>query len=234
MAKRGLREELPDLTHIAAGLRDLATPIEHLHPDPANARTHNEKSIAAIADSMAAFGQDQPVIVQKEGSIIRKGNGRLAAARLLLERGDLRWKYLAALFVDESDLTATRRAIADNRSSELSSWEPNILAMLLTTIRQSEEPDTQALGFTEDEVAALLEAPIVAQLGDMARTPESDGDAAKPDLYAGYKQFQVLLSTEQEMTVRAAVAAVKKQHGFETTAEALAHICKGVAGADSA
>ena len=93
-----------DLSHIAEPLRRLAVPCSSLHLDPDNARLHPEENIEAIRKSLAEFGQDQPLVVQKQGRIVRKGNDRLKAAR------ELGWKWIAALVVDEGDVRAAARA----------------------------------------------------------------------------------------------------------------------------
>jgi len=112
------------LAHIPAPLRGLAVSIETLNPDPLNARIHSEDNLAEIAQSMAQFGQDQLLVVQRRGRVVRKGNGRLAAAK------SLGWKWIAALIVDDSEVDATLRAVADNRASELGQWSEKALKAL--------------------------------------------------------------------------------------------------------
>ena len=40
--------------------------ISSLHPDPANARTHNERNLDAIRASLARFGQAEPLVVRHD------------------------------------------------------------------------------------------------------------------------------------------------------------------------
>src|SRR2546425_10353858 len=87
-------EAASDLTHIAEALRPLAIPCSSLNYDPDNARLHSEENIDAIMKSLAEFGQDQPLVVQRQGMIVRKGNGRLKAARRL------GWEWIAGFVVD--------------------------------------------------------------------------------------------------------------------------------------
>src|SRR5437773_9448552 len=98
------------LEHIAESLRALALPIASLSLDPANARTHDEKNLGAIKGSLSRLGQRLPPLVQKQGMIVRAGNGRVMAAK------ELGWTHLATVVVDESEVEATAHAIADNRS----------------------------------------------------------------------------------------------------------------------
>lgn len=71
------------LSHIELPFRPLAIPIDSLNLDPANARLHDEKNLAAIKGSLARFGQRLPLVVQQQGMIVRAGNGRVVAAKML-------------------------------------------------------------------------------------------------------------------------------------------------------
>ena len=56
--------------------------INELIPYARNARTHSKRQIRQIADSLAAFGFNSPVLLNKGSSIVA-GHGRVAAAKLL-------------------------------------------------------------------------------------------------------------------------------------------------------
>jgi DNA modification methylase len=142
--------EAPDLKHIAEPLRRLAIPCSSIHFDPANARLHSDENIAAIMKSLTQFGQDQPLVVQKRGMIVRKGNGRLLAAKRL------GWEWIAALVVDEDDVAAAAWAIADNRAAELATWDEAKLAQLLQSIREAGKIDLEVTGFSQADIERLL------------------------------------------------------------------------------
>jgi len=133
--------------YIAEPLRPLALPIDQLHPDPSNARTHDERNLAAIVASLSRFGQRLPIVVQKQGMIVRAGNGRLAAAK------SLGWSHMACVVVDEASVDATAYAIADNRTAELAGWDDETLAALLQSL-----PDDARLaaGYDDGELSELM------------------------------------------------------------------------------
>lgn len=56
--------------------------IEKLIPYAMNARTHSEEQVAQIAGSIREFGFTNPVLVDKDETIIA-GHGRVLAARVL-------------------------------------------------------------------------------------------------------------------------------------------------------
>lgn len=105
---------------IAKDLQPLSVPIGTLKIDPQNTRRHGERSIAAIARSLADHGQQKPIVVNEDG-VVLAGNGTLQAA-----------KRLGATEIAVSTWTgdvqeAREYAIADNRTAQLSTWDPEIL-----------------------------------------------------------------------------------------------------------
>jgi hypothetical protein len=133
--------------HIAKDLRKLVVPVSSLHPDPSNARKHGQRNLDAIKASLAAFGQRKPLVVQREGMIVRAGNGTLAAAQAL------GWDHIAAVVIDEDSSQAVQFAIADNRTAELAEWDDETLATLLDGM---DEPTRDMLAFDDKELAGLM------------------------------------------------------------------------------
>lgn len=57
-------------------------PIEAVKPYENNVKIHDEEQVEKIAQSIKQFGFDQPIVVDKDGVII-KGHGRTEASRFL-------------------------------------------------------------------------------------------------------------------------------------------------------
>lgn len=123
--------------------------IDSIHGDPANVRTHPERNLAVIKASLARFGQQKPIVVDAAG-VVRAGNGTLEAAR------SLEWKTIQVVRTPLKGSEATAYAIADNRSSELAEWDETGLAEQLRSL-QSEDFDLDAVGYTDDEVGAIID-----------------------------------------------------------------------------
>jgi DNA modification methylase len=164
------------MQHIAEPLRPLAVPMADLNPDAANARTHDQRNIDAIARSLARWGQRQPIVVQKDGMIIRAGNGRYEAAK------SLGWSHMAALIVDENSADATAYAIADNRTAELAEWDDESLAGLLQSLDAEDMADA---GFTDDDLAEILASlePELEIVEDEPPEPPADPVTKPGDLW---------------------------------------------------
>jgi hypothetical protein len=141
----------PNLAHIAEPLRALAVAVADLRSDPANARLHPDRNLAAIEASLRTYGQRKPLVVRREGMVVEAGNGTLEAARRL------GWTHVAAVLVDDDPITATGYSIADNRTAELAAWDEEALGRLLAEL-QAEEVDLDALGWSDAELKQLLES----------------------------------------------------------------------------
>ncbi|MBV9859632.1 MAG: site-specific DNA-methyltransferase [Alphaproteobacteria bacterium] len=97
-------------------------PIAALKPDPKNPRAHSRKQIRKIADSIAGFGFNVPLLVDAELRVIA-GHGRLLACR------ELGWSEVPTIALDHlSEAQARAFMIADNRLTEIASWDDRLLA----------------------------------------------------------------------------------------------------------
>ena len=135
--------------------------IADLIPDQANARSHDERNITAIAGSLQRFGQQKPIVVDSAG-VVRAGNGTLYAAK------SLGWETIATVRTDLENAEAAAYAIADNRTAELAEWDNEVLAL---TLDQLDGETLDATGFDEAEIAALLK--------DLEPPGEGAGEAAQ-------------------------------------------------------
>lgn len=199
----------PDLAHIAEPLRPYAIPIKGLTLDPNNARQHNKRNLDTIRDMLQRFGQRRPIIVQKEGMIVRAGNGRTHIAR-----DKLGWTHIAAIVVSESDVEATAYALADNRSAELARWDTHQLAKTLT--RLSEDGyDLKAIGFLKYETDPLFDADWDSLTSATPKPTENKQDHA----------HTIHLTHDQRDTLDAITETLNEDGAERTDAQAITEIC---------
>lgn len=113
--------------------------IDQLQEYENNAREHGEIDIAAIKDSIEAFGFNDPIGIWSEDNVIVEGHGRLAAARALgmTEVPCIRLDHM-------TDEERRAYALAHNKTAELSGWDFQKLDAELLRIK---EIDMEALGF---------------------------------------------------------------------------------------
>jgi ParB-like chromosome segregation protein Spo0J len=118
-----------------------------LSADPANVRLHKTRNLRAIMASLARFGQQRPIVADRNGTI-RAGNGRYLAAK------ELGWSHLKVVWTDLAGADATAYAIAANRTAELATWKRPTLAATLEAL-EDDGIELADIGFTADELAAL-------------------------------------------------------------------------------
>lgn len=155
-------------------LERFLVPVESLNFDPKNPQVHPARNLEAIQASFTEHGQDQLLVVQKDGMIVRKGNGRLKAAKAL------GWTHIAALVVDEPTPNGIRRGLADNQASYLAERDDKILADLLADLEESTQDMPPVAGFTMEEIDALLDAGRGDDLTDGVDFGRSDPENFKP------------------------------------------------------
>ena len=103
-------------------------PIKQLKPYKNNARTHNEKQIEKIANSIQEFGFINPVLIDSDYGIIA-GHGRVKGAE------KLGMVEVPCLFVE--DLTDEQKRayiIADNKLALDAGWDYELLQLELNEL----------------------------------------------------------------------------------------------------
>ena len=133
--------------------------ISDLTPDPANARKHGERNLKAIIDSLRAFGQQKPIVVDRRGVVIA-GNGTLEAAKRL------GWEEIAIVRTELEPTQATAFGIADNRTAELAEWDEEVLVSLLDSL---DDETRGLLNFDDEELKSFDVDPV-----DMPKLDEGD------------------------------------------------------------
>jgi hypothetical protein len=156
-------------------LSDLLIPIEELKLDPKNLRKHGDRDLAALASSLAEFGQAKPIVTLVDKTVIA-GNGTLEAAK---RNG---WTHLACVpFKDEKKARAY--GVADNRTGDLSSFNDKLLAEALEEMN-ADGILLESVGFTFDEMMEVVGAVTKAQEEALAVT-ERLGQQPEPSKMSG-------------------------------------------------
>jgi len=135
-----------------------------LYPD-----NPNQGDVGAIATSIEEFGQFRSIVVNKRTMEILAGNHTYLAMKMLGK------DTIEAEFIDVDEITAKKIVLADNRLSEISMYDQDVLKNILTEIA---ETDTLlGTGFDGDDLDALiaeLESPL-----DLDTNKKVDDDKPK-------------------------------------------------------
>jgi DNA modification methylase len=123
--------------------------VEMLLPYAKNSRTHSDEQVAQIAASIKEFGFNNPILIDKEHTIIA-GHGRLLAARRagMDDVPCIRLEHL-------TDTQRKAYIIADNRLALNAGWDNEVLSLELSELLE-DDFDLDLLGFEADELDALL------------------------------------------------------------------------------
>ena len=149
-------------------------PIEELKLDPANPRLHGKKQIRQIANSIKTFGFNVPILTDRDDKVIC-GHGRLLACR------ELGWTAVPTLALDHlTPAQACAFMIADNRLSEIATWDDRLLAQQLQELSVlGLDFSLEVTGFEMGEIDLRI-----ASLDEMS-TPDADPADAVPEISAG-------------------------------------------------
>lgn len=140
---------------------DHVLPISAVEFDPQNARVRTERSSSMIKESLQKFGPLRSLVGQRlpDGRIIvRAGNGTLEEAgqigidkvRVIERKPD----ELVVVVADDLDEKQWKSyAVADNRASDLSDWDTEVLAEIGQDVDLGDWfTDEEIAGWDVDEV----------------------------------------------------------------------------------
>jgi len=102
-------------------------------------------NVDVIAESLAKNGQFKPIVVNKRTMQVLAGNHTYLAAR------SLGWDTIYASFIDVDDDTAKRIVLADNKTSDMGTYDDSILAELLASL-----PEVTGTGYSVTEFDDLI------------------------------------------------------------------------------
>lgn len=197
------------------------TPTKDLTPYPGNPRLGN---IGVINDSVETNGFYGALVVQRSTGYVLVGNHRLLVAQA---QG---LDTVPVIWVDVDDERAARILAVDNRSADLAEWDDRRLYELL-----GEMPNLDGTGFTGEELEEIARSTGI--LGEQASafmndylTEDDDEDPDDgPHIHEDGERFFTLAYTvtpTERDVILAALRDAKEAHTLDTSAQALALVCK--------
>jgi len=136
-------DQLP--ARVTTGIVTELRRIADLRPHPRNYRRHPEHQLDILRESLRVHGQQKPVVITPDGTILA-GHGLVEAARA---EG---WSDIACHIYDGPYPEAF--LVIDNRASDLAEDDEEALAELLRDLDAQEQ--LHATGWGEDDLAELL------------------------------------------------------------------------------
>jgi hypothetical protein len=152
------------------------THLGDLTSDPANLRRHTPRNVGMVEQALREVGAARSIVIDEDG-VVLAGNATIdAAAAAGIERVqvvDADGNTIIA--VRRTGLTAaqkTRLALFDNRATDLSDFDPALLAGLA-----ADAPDLLDGLWRDDELAALLNTEPVDPAALWQGMPEYENEA---------------------------------------------------------
>jgi DNA modification methylase len=137
----------PEPARQAKLLKIVYRAVDELKLDPANPRRHSKKQIRQIANSIRTFGFIVPVLIDRHGRVLA-GHGRLLACR---ELGITEVPTLCLEHLTPAQAGAFM--IADNRLTEIATWDDKLLAEQLKELSLVDlDFSIEVIGFEMGEI----------------------------------------------------------------------------------
>lgn len=174
--------------------------ISDLRSDHKNARKRTDRSSSLIAESLTRYGAARSIVIDEEGRILA-GNGTVEGAKAA------GIQKLRIIETDGNEIIAVQRtglsedekvglALADNRTSDLSEWDQEMLHHL------AKDHDISPW-FEQTDLDTLFE-------NAEAVFPELDDSDKQP-----FQQMSFTLHDDQALIVQEALTKAKAMGGFE-------------------
>ena len=150
-------------------------------PDPENVRRHTPRNIGVIEDSMHTDGAGRSILVDQDGVTIAGAGAWEAATQAGIARAAVIETDGDTLVIVKRTVTPEQRirlALADNRATDLSSWDTDRLARL-----HAEAPALLSGLWTDQELTDLFARPPDPQ--DGLTDPDTVPDARPTTIQRG-------------------------------------------------
>ena len=191
-------------------------PIKEIIEDPENAREHGARNLEAIEKSLAAFGQQKPIVINKEGKVIA-GNGTLQAAQAI------GWETIQVVKTELPELQQKAFAIADNRTAEMATWDEEVLASTIKELAKIDQFLPVQIGFDENEINKILsESDQIEKLA----IENLDDSGVDDDTHTVVLSF----SATEYAAFGKCIAILKESHGIQDVTQAVVAAVEQVTG----
>ena len=168
--------------------------VDDLEPHPQNPRRGD---VNVIAQSLEANGQFRPLVISKD-NVVLAGNHTLQAA-MSLGWGEI---DVVRLDLDSDSDQATRVMLADNRSSDLGTYDDTDLVQVLADL-----DDLLGTGYDFDDLADLKHLTELRDITADSDDAQYSGTGLEADGVVPYKGLSSLADQYADKAVRSVILA---------------------------
>lgn len=189
--------------------------VSELIPYINNSRNHSEEQITQIASSIKEFGFTNPILIDKDNSIIA-GHGRLQAVK------KLGYEEVSCIVISGLSKTQIKALIiADNQLALNASWDIDKLSLELDSLKD-DNFNLDILGFNNDFLKDIQEE--IIPLSDLPEIKDGDKEP--------FQQMTFIIHDSQIKFINLALEKVKSKFNLKNeynqniNGNALTEICK--------
>ena len=154
---------------------------ETLKEYPGNPR---KGDIDKIAESLVANGQYKPIVVQKDTNFVLVGNHTLKAIK------KLGWDFVDVVWADVNDIEAKRIVLADNRTSDGSTYDYTALNEMIMSL-----PELDGTGYDKAALDQLINA-VNPYIPELEREDTGSRGLGTPIVH-----YDIVFDSEEQQTV---------------------------------
>ena len=178
----------------------------------------NEKAIEKVAASLREFGWKQPIVVDEQ-NVVLAGHTRLAAAFSL--------NYQVAPVVVAEGLTDAQKVayrIADNKTSEYSEWDKDLLQQEFSRLMEL-DADLTSTSFSLEDIAGFSDE-FLDWEDDDDQFENEESETSEENLLgeinsAHVKMVLIYLNTETEPVFREMAEKLQERFGTENLSDTI-------------
>ena len=202
--------------------QELSNSVENVDPNTLELHPENPRQgdIGAIVTSIEQNGWYGTLIAQQKSRRVLAGIHRLQAALAL----DM--KEVPVYWVDVDDTEAQRILLADNRVSDLATWDDSILVGLLEGL--ANDGELLGSGYDGDDLDALLYDAALndTDLGNLLDDNPTPGEREDAINAAGIRSIIMPFALEEYNDVVARLALARTELKVDSNAEVLATLLR--------
>ena len=156
--------------YIVESLHGCLMRVDELVSMPENPRTHSDRNKKAIKKSLARFKQLKPVVLASDGKTVIAGNGTFEQAK------ELGWEWVAVSKSGLEGSEAKAYAIADNRTTDLSVFDGDIVRRSLSEL---DHELADIAGFTDMDLNQIFGPPPNVEANHFQQIVNEAADATE-------------------------------------------------------
>ena len=192
--------------------------VQSIKPYTGNPRVISEDAVSSVSESIEKFGWQQPIVLDKNKTIVVGHTRFLAAQRLGLSEVPV----TVAEHLSEDEIRAYR--VLDNKLNELADWDMELLDKELEALGESGDLASLLSIF---DIKESLSSPDLEFLNDIGGD-EATTEAAPVKANGDYVTMSFVMTPEDRDLCLGALRVIQAEEGLANATQALLKLLKEI------